>query len=112
MVVAVGYRYRGSRPQGREPSLPTWTIGGMTLTVSVPRDTGPWTIDDLAMLSEGRRYEIVDGNLLVSPAPAFRHMRVNEGLREALRRRAPRELHVLAVGGGIDLSAETTSYLV
>lgn len=35
---------------------------------------GPWTVDDLADLPEGPwRYEIVDGSLVMSPAPAPRH---------------------------------------
>lgn len=35
---------------------------------------GPWTVEDLADLPEGPwRYEIVDGSLVMSPAPAPRH---------------------------------------
>jgi Uma2 family endonuclease len=33
-----------------------------------------WTVDDLATLpDDGNRYEILDGRLLVTPAPAWRH---------------------------------------
>lgn len=35
---------------------------------------GAWTLDDLAQLpDDGRRYEIIDGRLLVSPPPSNYH---------------------------------------
>ena len=35
-----------------------------------------WTIEQLAMLpDDGKRYEIIDGELFVTPAPAWRHQR-------------------------------------
>ncbi len=44
-----------------------------------------WTVDDLAGLPEdGLRYELVDGTLLVSPAPSKRHQRMRTD------RKAPR----------------------
>lgn len=39
--------------------------------------SGPLTVDDLArMPDDGRRYELLDGVLIVSPAPGTRHQRV------------------------------------
>lgn len=33
-----------------------------------------WTVEDLVALpDDGRRYEIVDGSLVVNPAPGIRH---------------------------------------
>ncbi|MFT4187896.1 MAG: Uma2 family endonuclease [Aeromicrobium sp.] len=41
------------------------------MSVSVPQGLGPWTVDDLP--EDGRRYELLDGWLIVSPAAAPRH---------------------------------------
>ena len=41
---------------------------------------GPWTIDDvLAMADDGThtRHELVDGQLIVSPAPGYPHQRAS-----------------------------------
>jgi len=84
----------------------------MTMTVSVPRHPGPWTIDDLyAIPDDGYRYEIADGSLLVSPPPPILHLDVNDRLLNVLKRQAPPEFRVLAVGGGIDISRRTTYYI-
>lgn len=49
-----------------------------------------WTIDDLADLpDDGRRYEIVDGQLVVSPPPTFRHDEFADALCERLRAALP-----------------------
>jgi Uma2 family endonuclease len=46
--------------------------------------TSGWTVDMLETLpDDGKRYEIIDGELLVTPAPGFPHQRV---LRELLIR--------------------------
>lgn len=48
-----------------------------------------WTYDDLLAMPEptdGKRYEILDGVLVVSPAPATKHQRVLGNLHVMLRR--------------------------
>jgi Uma2 family endonuclease len=57
-----------------------------------------WTIDDLP--GDGMRYEIADGCLLVSPAPATRHGSVLARLRRQLDRQATPDL---AVGSDIGI---------
>ncbi len=43
--------------------------------------TGPWTIDDVLSLPEdGMRHEVVEGRLVVSPAPARPHQRAAKRL--------------------------------
>ena len=37
-------------------------------------DARVWTVDDLAILpDDGKRYEVIDGELLVTPSPSLRH---------------------------------------
>lgn len=44
----------------------------------VPKHDGVWTVEDVLALPEDgtHRIELVDGTLLVSPAPSYRHQRV------------------------------------
>jgi Uma2 family endonuclease len=59
------------------------------------RKDGWWTIDDLVELpDDDMRYEIVDGCLLVSPAPATDHGYVLARLRRLLDKQAPPDLAV------------------
>ena len=45
--------------------------------MSMPSSARRWTVDDLAALpDDGGRHEIIDGELLVTPAPSFRHQRI------------------------------------
>ena len=56
----------------------------------------PYTVGDLeAMPDDGRRYELVDGALLVSPAPGWPHQEVAYTLYGLLRAACPRDLRVL-----------------
>lgn len=58
--------------------------------------SGDWTVDDLDRLpDDGLRYELVDGVLLVSPAPPIPHQIGLMGLLTALNAAAPPELRVL-----------------
>jgi Uma2 family endonuclease len=48
--------------------------------------TKRWTVDDLAALpDDGSRYEVVDGELLVTPAPSVRHQNAVLELAVVLR---------------------------
>lgn len=67
---------------------------------------GPWTVDDLRRLpDDGLRYEIVDGALVVTPAPSPWHQSVGARLLVQLATQAPAQWAVgyemtLTVGGG------------
>lgn len=53
---------------------------------------GPWRFEDLAGLPDlprdGRRYEVVDGLLVVSPPPGHRHQLVSNRLQRQLQAQA------------------------
>src|SRR5690348_2404274 len=61
----------------------------------------PWTIDDLVGLPDGERYEIVDGSLIMSPAPDTFRGRVTTLLTRLLDRAAPAQLMISAAGFGV-----------
>ena len=68
----------------------------------------PLTVDDLANTpDDGRRYELVDGRLDVSPAPVFLHTLIESRLTFHLTGLAPDEFIVLT-GPGINFNAERT----
>ncbi|MGH8774777.1 MAG: Uma2 family endonuclease [Jiangellaceae bacterium] len=67
----------------------------MTTMTVMPRATDDWTVDDLeAIPDDGLRYELVDGMLLVSPAPSFLHQRASRRLLELLSTSCPDHLEV------------------
>ncbi len=51
---------------------------------------GPWTVEELFTLPEdGQRHELIDGSLLVSPAPGYPHQRASKRLTIVLDRLVP-----------------------
>jgi Uma2 family endonuclease len=70
-----------------------------------------WTIDRLADLPEGPRYEIVDGSLLVSPPPNTFHFGATSRLARLLDRACPHELIASGVGLGVNVHDGASYYI-
>ncbi len=72
----------------------------------------PLNVDDLArMPDDGRRYELVEGKLDVSPAPVFDHTCVDSRLTYHLTAGAPDEFTVLT-GPGVNFNADRTHHRI
>jgi Uma2 family endonuclease len=70
--------------------------GGMATGLDEFGPAGEFTVEDLErMPDDGRRYELLDGVLLVSPAPGVWHQEVAFALARALYAACPPELHVV-----------------
>jgi Uma2 family endonuclease len=63
---------------------------GTLVTVTVLPQSRPLTADDLAVLpDDGHRYELIDGTLIVTPAPSWKHQRAVVRLLKALMDAVP-----------------------
>ena len=60
-----------------------------------------------ALPDDGNRYELIDGVLIVSPAPQWRHQRASMRLSVVLIGAVPAELEVLAAPFDVTLSDDT-----
>ena len=68
----------------------------MAIMTVMPRETAEWTVDDLDRLpDDGLQYELLDGILLVSPAPSVRHQVVAANLFTTVRAACPHDLVAL-----------------
>ncbi|MDN5861654.1 MAG: Uma2 family endonuclease [Pseudonocardia sp.] len=67
------------------------------MTQVSPIPTGrPFTVADLeAMPDDGNRYELLDGVLIVSPAPGWEHQEMGFAVARVLHAACPRELRVV-----------------
>jgi Uma2 family endonuclease len=71
---------------------------------------GPWTRQDLlALPDDGRRYEIEEGNLVVSPAPGIGHQIVAGTLYRLLHSAAPAHLRAIE---GVGIWFSEVDYLI
>lgn len=78
----------------------------MTVMSTQEAGAGRLTVDDLArMPDDGSKYELVDGRLEVTPAPVFRHTRVESRLQTHLGALAPSGLEVVT-GPGINFHGD------
>jgi Uma2 family endonuclease len=79
----------------------------MTIADAWPKTGRAFTVDDLDRTpDDGRRYELVDGTLIVSPAPAVAHQVVLHKLQVQLEAACPGGLAVVP-GPGLRMSGST-----
>jgi Uma2 family endonuclease len=79
------------------------------VTVTIPH-AGALTVNDLFDLpDDGNRYEIFDGNLLVTPLPAVPHAATTTNLRDRLYDQAPRRLRITQ---GVGVYANDSNYFI
>lgn len=67
----------------------------MVVMTTLPRGRALTVADIEAMPDDGQRYELIDGVLVVSPAPGWRHQDVQAALLGLLRAAAPDDIRVL-----------------
>lgn len=78
----------------------------------VNEQQAPMTVDDLESLpDDGRRYELVDGRLDVSPAPIFKHSDIESRLTAHLTWIAPDDYKVLT-GAGYNFHGDRTHHRI
>jgi len=79
----------------------------MGAVTTLPRGRALTVADLAAMPDDGHRYELIDGTLVVTPAPSLRHQRISGVLGTLLQSSAPRGLWVLAAPFDVVLADDT-----
>lgn len=78
------------------------------VNMTVLPQSRPLTSNDLAGVpDDGHRYELVDGTLVVTPAPSTRHQRAVARLLRTLMDAVPTDLEVLAAPYDVRLADDT-----
>jgi Uma2 family endonuclease len=78
----------------------------MDTVTTLPR--GPLRVEDLdSFPDDGHRYELIDGTLIVSPAPVLRHQLVVSTLLQLLAASCPPHLRVLTAPADVVLADDT-----
>ncbi|MGH8890904.1 MAG: Uma2 family endonuclease [Acidothermaceae bacterium] len=84
--------------------------GNATNTVGLPFGR-PLTIDDVEQLpDDGHRYELLDGTLLVSPAPGWSHQRVVFNLAKALDDACPAAMQMVTAPFAVTFGTNDTEF--
>jgi hypothetical protein len=65
--------------------------------ITLPRGRALTVADLATMPDDGHRYELIDGALIVTPAPGFRHQLVHSALMELLLRSRSEGLLVVEI---------------
>lgn len=80
-------------------------MSAVTIAEAWPKQGEPFTVDDLErMPDDGRRYELIDGMLIVSPAPNMPHQRVAFVLGMQLEAACPDDLVVFGTAINVRFS--------
>jgi Uma2 family endonuclease len=93
---------------GSAAALENWSRKGTMMTVTTLPRSRPLTWRDLeAMPDDGHRYELVDGALVVTPAPSVRHQRLAFRLARILDDACPDTLMLLMAPFAVLLAEDT-----
>src|SRR5438132_5214594 len=79
----------------------------MEAVTTLPRGRALTVADLEVMPDDGHRYELVDGSLIVTPAPGFAHQLAHSRLMWLLMERCPEELRVLSAPFDVVLAEDT-----
>jgi Uma2 family endonuclease len=79
----------------------------MGTVTTLPRGRALTVADLDAMPDDGHRYELIDGSLVVTPAPSIRHQVVSMALTRALLEHLPEDLQLLSAPTDVHLAEDT-----